>query len=43
MKKGKKKWLIVVLLAAATALGANASLSPELVADLAVEVLGGGL
>ena len=41
MKKGKNKWLIVVLLAAATAAGASGLDSPELMLDLSVEALGG--
>ena len=41
MKKGHKKWLIVALLAAAATLAGGGSLSPEIVADLAAEVLGG--
>lgn len=40
MKKGKNKWLIVVLLAAATAAGASGLVSPELLLDLSAEAVG---
>ena len=40
MKKGKNKWLIVVLLAAATAAGVGGLVSPELLLDLSAEALG---
>ena len=41
MKKGKKKWLTVALLAAVIAAGANGLVSPELLLDLSAEALGG--